>query len=111
MRRPGLLALAPTLPPPPPAPPPARPAPYDIPPADDLFARLGMLQPGDEVVVHAGTYATPGFFAVTWAGTAAAPTVVRQSSLCSSHETRDPKRNRRRSGSPGSVSLAASICA
>src|SRR3990170_3158613 len=77
MRRPGLLALAPTLLALTLAPAPARAATYDITPADDLFARLGMLQPGDEVVVHAGTYATPGFFAVTWAGTAAAPTVVR----------------------------------
>src|SRR3972149_5741735 len=88
MRRPGLLALAPTLLALTLAPAPARAATYDITPAADLFARLGMLppalpprlgmlQPGDEVVVHAGPYATPGFFAVTWAGTAAAPTVVR----------------------------------
>ena len=50
---------------------------YDIRPGDDLFARLRMLQPGDEVIVHAGTYATPGFFQVTWTGTAQAPIVVR----------------------------------
>jgi hypothetical protein len=50
---------------------------YDVHPGDDLFARLGQLAPGDEVVVHAGTYTTPGFFQVTWAGTAAQPIVVR----------------------------------
>jgi len=50
---------------------------YEIGPADDLFARLGQLVPGDEVIVHAGTYQTPGFFEVTWAGTAVAPIVVR----------------------------------
>ena len=35
-----------------------------------------MLQPGDEVVVHAGTYMTPGFYEVTWAGTARQPIVI-----------------------------------
>ncbi len=50
---------------------------YDIHAGDDLFGRLAALIPGDEVVVHAGTYTTPGFFEVTWAGTAAAPIVVR----------------------------------
>lgn len=50
---------------------------YDIHSTDDLFTRLKNLQPGDEVVVHAGTYTTPGLLQVTWAGTAAAPIVVR----------------------------------
>jgi Right handed beta helix region len=50
---------------------------FTISPGDDLYARLSDLAPGDEVVVHAGTYPTPGFFAVTWAGTADRPIVVR----------------------------------
>jgi hypothetical protein len=50
---------------------------YEIRPTDDLFARLGMLAAGDEVIVHAGTYTTPGLVQVTWAGTEAAPIVVR----------------------------------
>ncbi|HEU0036832.1 MAG TPA: right-handed parallel beta-helix repeat-containing protein [Kofleriaceae bacterium] len=50
---------------------------YEIGPGDDLFGRLRMLAPGDEVIVHAGTYTTPGFFEVAWAGTEAAPIVVR----------------------------------
>ncbi|MBL9013583.1 MAG: right-handed parallel beta-helix repeat-containing protein [Myxococcales bacterium] len=50
---------------------------YEIRPGEDLAARLRMLQPGDEVVVHAGTYPTPGFFQVSWAGTPQAPIVVR----------------------------------
>jgi hypothetical protein len=49
---------------------------YDIHTGDDLYGRLAMLQPGDEVVVHEGTYPTPGFLEVTWAGTAAAPIVI-----------------------------------
>lgn len=43
---------------------------YDLHPGDDLFARLAMLAPGDVVVVHAGTYTTPGFLQLTLAGTA-----------------------------------------
>ena len=50
---------------------------YDIHPGDDLYGRLAQLAPGDEVVVHAGTYPTPGFLSLTWTGTAAAPIVVR----------------------------------
>ncbi len=50
---------------------------YDIHPTDDLFARMRMLQAGDQVVVHAGTYTTPGLVNVTWIGTAQAPISVR----------------------------------
>jgi hypothetical protein len=49
---------------------------FDIHPTDDLFARLHMLQAGDEVIVHAGTYTTPGLVNVTWPGTAQAPITV-----------------------------------
>jgi hypothetical protein len=49
---------------------------YDIHPSDDLYGRLQMLQAGDEVIVHAGTYMTPGFLQVTWAGTASQPIVI-----------------------------------
>jgi len=50
---------------------------YEIGPGDNLFARLATLAPGDEVIVSAGTYTTPGLVQVTWAGTEAAPIVVR----------------------------------
>ena len=50
---------------------------FDIHPTDDLFARLHMLQAGDQVIVHAGTYTTPGLVMVTWAGTPQAPISVR----------------------------------
>jgi Right handed beta helix region len=49
---------------------------YDVHPGDDLYTRLQMLQAGDTVVVHAGTYTTPGFYEVTWPGTADAPIVI-----------------------------------
>jgi hypothetical protein len=55
----------------------ARAGVYEIGPSDDLFARLAALAPGDEVIVNAGTYTTPGLVQVTWAGTEAAPIVVR----------------------------------
>lgn len=56
----------------------ARAATYDIHPTDDLFARLGTLAAGDEVIVHAGTYMASGsgFVQVNWPGTAAMPIVV-----------------------------------
>lgn len=50
---------------------------HDIKPGDDLFGTLAKLKAGDEVVIHAGTYTTPGFYAVRWAGTAAAPITIR----------------------------------
>lgn len=50
---------------------------FDIHAGDDLFARLRTLQPGDEVVVHAGTYTSTGLLQVTWAGTPQQPIVVR----------------------------------
>ena len=55
----------------------ARAGVYEIRPTDDLFARLATLAPGDEVIVNAGTYTPPGLVQVTWAGTAAAPILVR----------------------------------
>ncbi|HEY0252953.1 MAG TPA: right-handed parallel beta-helix repeat-containing protein, partial [Kofleriaceae bacterium] len=50
---------------------------YDIHAGEDLYTRLQMLQPGDTVTVHAGTYTTPGFYEVTWAGTAAQPITIQ----------------------------------
>ncbi len=49
---------------------------YQIHPTDDLFTTLSGLVAGDEVIVYAGTYVTPGFLQVTWAGTAGEPIVV-----------------------------------
>src|SRR4051794_3817144 len=53
---------------------------YDVRPGDDPFGRLRRLTPGDEVVIHAGTYRTPGYFKVRWKGTPDAPIVVRGAS-------------------------------
>jgi hypothetical protein len=50
---------------------------YEIREGDDLWARLRALRPGDEVVVHAGTYVQRSRFEATWAGTDAMPIVVR----------------------------------
>ena len=49
---------------------------YDIHAGDDLYARLAALQAGDTVVVHAGTFTTPGFYEVTWPGTAGSPIAI-----------------------------------
>ncbi len=49
---------------------------YQIHPTDDLFTTLSGLVAGDEVIVFAGTYVTPGFYQVNWAGTAGAPIVI-----------------------------------
>ena len=50
---------------------------YDIQPGDDLFATLEKLEAGDEVVIHAGTYRSPGFYEARWDGTDDAPVMVR----------------------------------
>ena len=56
---------------------PVRAATYEINASDDLLARLSSLAPGDEVIVHEGTWDTGGFYEVTWAGTAAMPILIR----------------------------------
>lgn len=56
---------------------PARAATYEIGPGDDLWSRLSSLAPGDEVIVHAGTYTQTSRFEATWAGTAEMPIVIR----------------------------------
>lgn len=55
----------------------AHAATYEIHDGEDLWARLRTLAAGDEVIVHAGTYAQSSRFEATWAGTAAMPIVVR----------------------------------
>jgi hypothetical protein len=50
---------------------------YDIRPGDDLFGTLAKLHAGDHVLIHAGTYLSAGRIGVRWAGTAAAPIVIR----------------------------------
>ncbi|MFO0709062.1 MAG: right-handed parallel beta-helix repeat-containing protein [Sandaracinus sp.] len=50
---------------------------YEVHAGDDLWARLSSLAAGDEVIVHAGTYAQSSRFEATWAGTEAMPIVVR----------------------------------
>lgn len=50
---------------------------FNVGPDDDLFGILRNLNAGDEVVVAAGTYPTPGFLEVTWTGTREAVIVVR----------------------------------
>ncbi|MBV8758485.1 MAG: hypothetical protein JO257_14465, partial [Deltaproteobacteria bacterium] len=49
---------------------------YDVHPGDNFYQQIQTLQAGDEVVVHAGTYTSPGFVAVTWPGTPSAPIVI-----------------------------------
>ena len=56
---------------------PAQAAIYEINAGDNLWARLTTLAPGDEVIVHAGTYPQTSRFEATWAGTAAMPIIVR----------------------------------
>lgn len=56
---------------------PAQAATYEINAGDNLWARLATLAPGDEVIVHAGTYAQTSRFEATWAGTAAMPIIIR----------------------------------
>ncbi len=56
---------------------PAQAETYEINAGDNLWARLASLAPGDEVIVHAGTYAQTSRFEATWAGTAAMPIIVR----------------------------------
>lgn len=55
----------------------ARRAVYRIHPADDLFGTLKKLRAGDEVLIHSGTYKTPGRYELRLAGTATAPIVIR----------------------------------
>lgn len=56
---------------------PAQAETYEINAGDNLWARLSSLAPGDEVIVHAGTYTQSSRFEATWAGTAAMPIIVR----------------------------------
>ncbi|MBU47087.1 MAG: hypothetical protein CL920_00135 [Deltaproteobacteria bacterium] len=45
-------------------------------PADKLFDVLKKVKAGDKVIVHKGTYQTPGFYTVQWDGTAQQPIVI-----------------------------------
>lgn len=49
----------------------------EITPQDDLWAALKTLQPGDEVIVHAGDYDVPGFVDIALPGTEDQPIVIR----------------------------------
>ncbi|MBN8609939.1 MAG: right-handed parallel beta-helix repeat-containing protein [Deltaproteobacteria bacterium] len=55
----------------------ARAETYEIREGEDLWARLRDLAPGDEVIVHAGTYTQSSRWEATWAGTSDMPIVVR----------------------------------
>lgn len=55
----------------------ARAETYEIRDGEDLWARLRDLSPGDEVIVHAGTYTQSSRWEATWAGTESMPIVVR----------------------------------
>jgi MYXO-CTERM domain-containing protein len=46
-------------------------------PEDDAFAAMQMLQAGDELVMHAGTYKVPGFVELTLNGEETQPIVIR----------------------------------
>lgn len=56
---------------------PARAETYEVHPGDDLRGRLASLEPGDEVIIHAGTYPQTSRFEATWAGTEVMPIVIR----------------------------------
>ena len=49
----------------------------DVYPQDDLWSALSDLQPGDEVIVHEGTYQTPGFIELVLNGTEGMPIIIR----------------------------------
>lgn len=49
----------------------------EVNPGDNLYMILQGLQAGDEVIVHAGTYPSPGYVALVLPGTADAPIVIR----------------------------------
>lgn len=49
----------------------------EITPQDDLWGTLQALQPGDEVIIHAGDYPVPGFVDIKIPGTEAMPVIVR----------------------------------
>ncbi|MEZ4398509.1 MAG: right-handed parallel beta-helix repeat-containing protein [Kofleriaceae bacterium] len=49
----------------------------EVTPADDLEAAVNALGPGDELIVHGGTYTLTSRFSFALAGTAAAPIVIR----------------------------------
>ncbi len=51
--------------------------PIDVLPTDDLKAVLDGAQPGDEVIIHAGTYGPFGFTDFQWNGTEADPIIIR----------------------------------
>ncbi len=52
-------------------------APIDIYPQDDLWTALKSLGPGDELIIHAGEYQSPGFVELSLPGTADQPIVIR----------------------------------
>lgn len=71
----------------------ARAETYEITPADDLFGTLANLVAGDEVIVHEGTYQTPGFYEADWQGTAEAPIIIRAADGAGPVIQGDPSQN------------------
>jgi Right handed beta helix region len=49
----------------------------EVTPADDLLAAVNALQPGDELILHEGTYELTARFSATVIGTEAMPIVIR----------------------------------
>ncbi|MCB9705045.1 MAG: right-handed parallel beta-helix repeat-containing protein [Myxococcales bacterium] len=49
----------------------------DVNPGDDLWGTLKALGAGDEVIIHAGTYAVPGFVDLMLPGTEGQPILIR----------------------------------
>jgi hypothetical protein len=56
---------------------PALAAQVEINPGDDVEAAIAALQPGDELILHGGTYTVTERFAISIAGTEALPIVIR----------------------------------
>src|SRR5262245_35784573 len=55
----------------------ARAASIEVTPADDLEAAVNALQPGDELILHEGTYELVDRFGATVTGTEAMPITIR----------------------------------
>ncbi len=71
----------------------ARGATYEVHDGDDLFAVMGSLQAGDEVIVYTGTYPTPGYRLLEWHGTEQSGVVVRAADGESPVIQGDPSQN------------------
>jgi hypothetical protein len=50
---------------------------FEVSPGDNVEGAIGALQPGDELVIHGGTYSNTDRFGISLVGSAASPIVIR----------------------------------